>query len=209
MKRNHSMIFWHSPYKPSYLAWPIIEEYFLAFLHVGKWVGEPIFDRWINTISWISTDGFMVIVLKSILWSMIDTIDQREKIFNRWINTSVASMTNSINGLYRYGSIDPFLIMPNYGSTGTGTGVKNTRIWYRHAFSGGYFTCRVCGYGVGRIVVMLWCKAKLGNRSGEAMKRWSNKAMKRCSEAFNASSLQFFCQHWMLHRFIALMFCNN
>ncbi len=150
--------------------------------------------------------------------SMIDTIDDR---YNRWSIQSikgkksltdgsvlsVASMTNSINRLYRYGSIDPFLIMPNYGSTGTG--VKNTRIWYRHAFSGGYFTCRVCGYGVGRIVVMLWCKVKLGNRSSEAMKRWRNIAMKWCGEAFNASSLQFLCQHWMLHHFIALMFCNN
>jgi hypothetical protein len=28
----------------TYLARPIIEEYFLAFLHVEKWVGDPIFD---------------------------------------------------------------------------------------------------------------------------------------------------------------------
>ncbi len=39
-------IFWHSPFKPSYLARPIIEEYFLAFLHVEKWVEELIFDPW-------------------------------------------------------------------------------------------------------------------------------------------------------------------
>ncbi len=29
----------------------------------------------------------MVIGLTMILWSMIDTIDQKEKIFNRWIDT--------------------------------------------------------------------------------------------------------------------------
>jgi hypothetical protein len=80
-------IFWHCPFKPSYLPRPIIEEYFLAFLHLEKWAGEPIFDRWIDTIGWIWTDGSMVIDLIRILWSMIDTIDQREKIFNRRINT--------------------------------------------------------------------------------------------------------------------------
>ncbi len=76
-------ILWHSPFKPSYLPRPIIEEYFLAFLHLEKWEGELIFDRWIDTIGWIWTDGSMVIVLISILWSMIDTINQREKTFNR------------------------------------------------------------------------------------------------------------------------------
>ncbi len=80
-------ICWHSPFKPSYLPWPFIEEYFLAFLHLEKWAEEPIFDRWIDTIGWIWTDRSMVIVLISILWSMIDTIDQREKIFYRWIDT--------------------------------------------------------------------------------------------------------------------------
>jgi hypothetical protein len=78
-------IFWLSPFKPSYLPRPIIEEY---FLHLEKWAGEPIFDQWIDTIGWIWTDGSMVIVLIRILWSMIDTIDQREKIFNRWIDTN-------------------------------------------------------------------------------------------------------------------------
>jgi hypothetical protein len=81
-------IFWHSPFKPLYLTQTIIEDYFLAFLRVEKWVGEPIFDRWIDTIGWIWTDGSMVIVLVRILWSMINTIDQRGKTFNRWIDTS-------------------------------------------------------------------------------------------------------------------------
>jgi hypothetical protein len=43
-------IFWHSPFKPSYLPRPIIEEYFLAFILLEKWAGELVFDRWINTI---------------------------------------------------------------------------------------------------------------------------------------------------------------
>ncbi len=46
-------IFWHSPFKPSYLARPITEKYLLTFLHVEKWVGEvgePIFDRRVDTI---------------------------------------------------------------------------------------------------------------------------------------------------------------
>jgi hypothetical protein len=43
-------ILWRSPFKTSNLARPIIEEYFLAFLHVEKWVWELIFDRWIGTI---------------------------------------------------------------------------------------------------------------------------------------------------------------
>jgi hypothetical protein len=72
-------IFWHSPLKPLYLPRPIIEEYFLAFLHLEKQAEESIFDQWIDTIGWIWTDGSMVIVLIRILWSMIDTIDQREK----------------------------------------------------------------------------------------------------------------------------------
>ncbi len=42
-------IFWHSPLKTLYLARPII--------HVEKWVEEPIFDWWIDTIGWIWTDG--------------------------------------------------------------------------------------------------------------------------------------------------------
>jgi hypothetical protein len=43
-------IFWHSHFKPLYSMRPIIEEYFLAFCHVKKWVGERIFEQWINTI---------------------------------------------------------------------------------------------------------------------------------------------------------------
>ncbi len=82
-------IFWHSPFKPSYLARPIIEEYFLAFLHVEKWVGEvgePIFDRWV--------DGH-----RSDKDFVIDDryYRSKKKIFNPWIDTIGVSMTNSID----------------------------------------------------------------------------------------------------------------
>jgi hypothetical protein len=90
-------IFWYSPVKHSHLEWPIIVEYFLAFLHAEKWVEESIFDQWIDTIGWIWTDGSMIIVLIRILWSMIDTIDQREKSFTDGSILSVVSMTNSID----------------------------------------------------------------------------------------------------------------
>jgi hypothetical protein len=38
---------------------------------------------------------------------------------------------------------------------------------------------------------------------------WATKAMKRCHEALNASSLQFLCRRETLHRFIALTFCRD
>jgi hypothetical protein len=58
-------------------------------------IGESIFNRWIDTIGWKWTDGSMIIGLTRILWSMIDTIDQKEKIFNWWID-AIGGMTNGI-----------------------------------------------------------------------------------------------------------------
>ncbi len=81
-------IFWHSPFRPSYLAQPIIEEYFLAFLHVCRKMGRGTdflpMDRYyrLNMNRWI--DGHRS---EKDFGLMIDTIDQREKIFNWWIDT--------------------------------------------------------------------------------------------------------------------------
>ncbi len=60
----------------------------ISFRKMG--VGEPIFDQWIDTIGWIWTDGSMVIGLTRM--DMIDTIDQREKIFSRRSILSVVSI---------------------------------------------------------------------------------------------------------------------
>jgi hypothetical protein len=60
-------------------------------------IGESVSDRWIDTIDWKWTDGSIVISLTRILWSMIDTIGQKEKIFNDVSILLEVSMTNSIN----------------------------------------------------------------------------------------------------------------
>jgi hypothetical protein len=38
---------------------------------------------------------------------------------------------------------------------------------------------------------------------------WATKALKRCDEALNSSSLQFLCQRLTLHCFIAFIFCGD
>ncbi len=55
-----------------------MDEYLLIFPSFRK-LGTD-FDRWIDTIGYMWTYRSMVICLTRILWSMIDTIDQKEKI---------------------------------------------------------------------------------------------------------------------------------
>ncbi len=56
----------------------------------------------------------MVIILTRILWSIVDTIDQKEKLLTDGLILSMVSMTYSIDRSYRYCSIDPSPIMPSY-----------------------------------------------------------------------------------------------
>jgi hypothetical protein len=80
-------IFWQSPFKPSFLSRPIIEEYFLAFLHVCRNTGRGtdflLMDQyhWLNMNRWI--DGH-----HSDKDFVIDDRYYRSKgkIFNWWIN---------------------------------------------------------------------------------------------------------------------------
>jgi hypothetical protein len=56
-----------------------------------------IFDWWIDNIGWKWTDGLMVISLTRILWSMIDTIDQKNKSLTDGSILKFIIMTNSID----------------------------------------------------------------------------------------------------------------
>jgi hypothetical protein len=87
-------IFWHSPFKPSYVPRPIIEEYFLAFLHLEKWAEEPIFDRWIDTIGGQHDQKYRSIASVSIHQSIADYVH----LWLRWPSNhssiSAYSLTN-------------------------------------------------------------------------------------------------------------------
>jgi hypothetical protein len=60
------------------------------------------------------TGGSMAISLTRILWSIIDTIDQKEKFFTDESILLMVSMTDSIDRWYHYRSIDPSPIMSSY-----------------------------------------------------------------------------------------------
>jgi hypothetical protein len=83
----------------------------------GKKFGEfdCRFDRWIDTIDWVFTDGSMAIGQIRFLCLIVDTTDQKEKIFNQWIDNIDENGTKSIDHYYRYRSIDPSPIVPSYG----------------------------------------------------------------------------------------------
>jgi hypothetical protein len=110
-------IFWHSPFKPSYLARPIIEEYFLAFLHVCRKMGRGTnflpMDRYhrLNMNWWIDGHGFV----KDFVIDDRYYRSKGKKSLTDGSIISVVSMTNSIDRWYRYRSTDPSPIMSIYG----------------------------------------------------------------------------------------------
>jgi hypothetical protein len=106
---SSQQIFWYSPFKPSYLftaayCWRILLLRSLSFRKMV--IGASISDRWIDTIGWNWIDGSMVIGLTRILWSMIDTIDQKEKSLTDGSILSVVSIESI--------GIDPSPIVPIY-----------------------------------------------------------------------------------------------